>query len=162
MAVRPRSATGPVRLLRAPDGSSPGATRTYQATATGGTAGTDYLIVQSYQTNPESTTPTGGANYFDVRLSNPNTFTAVTIADCNPGSGATNAYWYDGTVWKTVAAGQLNLHPAAPYTNCITITVNGSSTSPTLANLTGTPFATNGSPTYAPLAHRRWSGMEPR
>jgi hypothetical protein len=73
--------------------------------------------------------------YFDVSLSSGNTFSQVSIQDCNL-SGGTTALWYNGSTWAPVT-------PASAVTTsggCLTITLD-SSTSPSLSQLTGTPFA---------------------
>jgi hypothetical protein len=97
--------------------------------------------------------PTGGVPFnfagapFDVAVSEVNTFTSVTIKDCAL-NGATTLWWYnpagtDGAGgWQPVApatytpAGHTGFTPTPA---CLTITVSATS-SPTLAELTGTAF----------------------
>jgi len=97
--------------------------------------------------------PTGGVPFnstgapFDVALSDVNTFTSVTIKDCAL-NGATSLWWYNPAAnggagaWQTVAPATYTPSGRSGFTitpPCLTVTVSATS-SPTLAQLTGTVF----------------------
>jgi len=109
--------------------------------------------VASYAGNPTSATaPPNGTGYFDVKVSTPNSFTSVSIVDCNLGAGNI-LYWYDGSTWKVTTPQSANM----PSSGCITLTVSSTS-SPNLTQLTGTPFASGaGKPTIAHVSRLRVS-----
>ena len=118
-------------------GTGPNTPGSYTATAFGST-GT--VTVTKYAGNPTPAAPPGGGNYFDVKVSSRNTFTSSLIVDCNLG-GANTIYWNNGTTWKIAA-------PQSPSTSdgeCDTLTVDSTSSS-TLSQLAGTPFASGTSP----------------
>jgi len=82
-----------------------------------------------------------GGTFFDVRASDGNSFTSVTIADCDLG-GATSIQWWDPTggtsgtgAWQAASDQSYSAGPPA----CDTVTVN-STTSPTIAQMLGTVF----------------------
>ncbi|MDA8334777.1 MAG: S-layer homology domain-containing protein [Peptococcaceae bacterium] len=75
-------------------------------------------------------------SYFDVSLSYGNTFTSMVITKYGASSGDT-MYWWNGSTWIQVSpAGNLSYDAAA---GTLSFTVTGSTT-PDLADLTGTPF----------------------
>jgi len=114
-------------------GTGPNTPGSYSATASGASGS---VTVATYPGNPTSATaPPNGRGYFDVKVSPGNSFSSVSIVDCNLGTGNT-LYWFDGTTWK-VSTPQ---SPNTPNSGCITLTVSSTS-SPTLSQLTGTPFA---------------------
>lgn len=95
--------------------------------------------------------------YFDAALSSGNSFSSMTINDCNLGGGNTLQWWNPQAnagagAWEPVS-------PTPSYTAgppaCASVTLT-SSTSPTLADLTGTVFgvATGGS-AYTALTAKR-------
>jgi hypothetical protein len=101
--------------------------------------------------------------YFDVALSSGNSFTSATINDCNLGGG-TGLEWWNPQASAGAGAWQPVL-PTPTYTAgppaCVSVTLNSTS-SLTLAQLTGTVFGvsssptatlTQGSPTSATVAH---------
>ena len=105
--------------------------------------GTGTVTVADYSADPVSSAlPTGGS-YFDVFApATDSTFTSATIVRCNVGT-STTAYWWNGTSW--VAASPQSYDPG---TGCITVgPLNSSSTSPTTAELGGTPFGVTPTPT---------------
>jgi hypothetical protein len=69
--------------------------------------------------------------------------TSLTITDCNL-NGGTSVYWWNGTAWATVSDQTYN-----PTTKCVTITVKTTGTTPTISQLTGTPFGGGNPPTIA-------------
>ncbi len=106
-------------------GTDPNTSGSYTATAFGASGS---VTVATYPSNPTSAkAPPNGTNYFDVKASTPNSFTSVSIVDCNLAAGNT-LYWFDGTTWK-VATPQ---RPNTPSAGCITLTVSSTS-SPTLS-----------------------------
>ena len=127
-------------------GSDTGATTSSSTPATaGGTSatpdttasasgGTGAVTVQSFSANPGPVTGAfaSSGTYFDVSLSTSNTFTSTTIEQCGVTSSSA-LYWYDGTAWTAVS-------PTTYSGGCLTFTASSSS-SPTIAQLTGTPFA---------------------
>ena len=114
-----------------------------EVTATGSGAGA--LGVGTYSTSPTTTTPKGSTNvYYDVELAPGSNFTQVTITICSLGGG--NALdWWNGTAWLSFSG-----QTFSSATGCVTATVNGT-TSPTLAQLTGTPIAAVVSTTTPPV-----------
>jgi hypothetical protein len=133
--------------------TTPTGTATAASTSTSGTItvtahGSGGITVGQY-----SQQPTGGVPFnsvgspFDVALSDINTFTSVTIKDCAL-NGFTNLWWYNPAAnggaggWQTVTpetytpAGHAGFTPTPA---CVTATVSATS-SPTLAELTGTVF----------------------
>ena len=108
------------------------------AKSTGVTAsgnGVGSLGVGSYSANPTSGSVSGGTGvYYDLELATGSNFSSVTLTVCNLGGG--NALdWWNGTAWLAFSTQSFDA-----TTGCVTATVNGA-TSPTLAQLTGTPVA---------------------
>ena len=127
-------------------------TATGSITATGAAVGG--ITVGRYPSNPVGApTFTAAGSFFDVKVSNPNSFTSVTIQDCDL-LGGTSARWWNPAAnsgigaWQTVTPATLAAGPPA----CLTISLNSTS-SPTLAQLTGTVFATAINPPTAAADH---------
>ncbi|MHB1910932.1 MAG: hypothetical protein ACYCTI_02630 [Acidimicrobiales bacterium] len=82
-----------------------------------------------------------------MSLSTGNTFTSVVIDDCNLGGGNTLSWW-NGTAWVTVTGS-----PGPTYTAgspaCVSVTLKPT-TSPTLAQLTGTVFGVSSTSSTTP------------
>ena len=79
--------------------------------------------------------------YFDVSVSAGNSFTSLTITNCNLNGGTYLEWWIpQGTsgagAWQTVS--NQSFQPGNPA--CVTATIT-STTTPSLAQLTGTVFA---------------------
>jgi DNA uptake protein ComE-like DNA-binding protein len=70
--------------------------------------------------------------YIDVLVAKGSTFATLTVKDCNLNGGNT-MYWRNGTVWAAVV-------PQSYSAGCATATLSSTS-SPTIAQLTGTVFA---------------------
>ena len=106
--------------------------------ATGVTAmasGTGTVNVAIYNGNPGGTPQFSSSGaYVDVQVPSGSSFTSLTIVDCNL-NGGTQVYWWNGSGLWSLASNQTY----DPVTKCVTITVNNS-TSPSLSDLTGTPF----------------------
>ena len=103
--------------------------------------GTGGLTVGQYASAPSGGVPFhASTNSFDLALSSSNTFTSVTVVDCAL-AGATSLQWWNPAAnggagaWQSVTPSAYNR-----ITHCLTLTFSTSS-SPTLAQLTGTAFA---------------------
>ena len=88
---------------------------------------------------PVAPAPTTGfastGHYFDLDVARGSTFRSLSLHDCNLGGG--NALeWWDGSRWEAVRPQSYSAGPPA----CVTA-VLGASSSPSLSQLTGTPFA---------------------
>jgi len=115
------------------------------ASATGGGA----LTVAQYGSDPVGApTFSSTGEYFDVALSSGNSFTSATINDCNLGGG-TGLEWWNPQASAGPGAWQPVL-PTPTYTAgppaCVSVTLNSTS-SPTLAQLSGTVFGVSSRPT---------------
>jgi hypothetical protein len=116
------------------------ATSTGAITTTG--SGIGSLTVGRYGTNPVgAATFNAAGSYFDVAAGTPNGFASVTIADCDMGPGNALQWWNPtgGTgigAWQLVSSQTYGPGPPA----CVTATLT-STTSPSIAQLTGTVFA---------------------
>ncbi len=136
--------------------SSNTASGTNPSTTTGGSTGitanatgVGIVTVGIYNSNPGGTPSFSSSGaYMDVHVAPGNTFTSLTIVDCNL-YGGTQVDWWNGTTWALASNQSYN-----SSTVCVTITVNNS-TSPSLNQLTGTPFgAAGGFKLFLPLILR--------
>ena len=108
------------------------------------------LTVASYGSNPTGTSVSHGTGtYYDVKVSAGSAFTSLTITVCGQGS-ANSLAWFDGSTWRAFSD-QSTSH------GCLVATVTPSTT-PTLAQLTGTPIALVDMPPppAAPQSHGYW------
>ena len=97
-------------------------------------AGAGTVSVASYASNPGGATSFNSAGAFmDTHVESGNTFTSLTIVDCDL-NGGNKVYWWNDTNWALASNQNYNA-----TTQCVTITVTSSS-SPSLSDLTGTPF----------------------
>ena len=135
-------------------GTSSTADGSATATASGITAsgtGVGTLVVARYSANPGGTA--GFANntgaYTDVHIAPGSAFTSLMIVNCALNGGNT-AYWWNGSIWQAASNQSYD-----GVSGCATITVNAS-TSPSLSDLTGTPFGTGfiGNRVYLPIVKR--------
>jgi hypothetical protein len=113
-------------------GSGSGTPGSITASATG----TGTVTVGLYSSNPQSTSAfksTGG--YFDIYIAQGSNFSTVTIITCNM-SGSGQIRWLDGGNWVKVT-------PQSYSNGCITMDLSATS-SPTIAQLTGTVFGVAG------------------
>lgn len=111
-----------------PGSGTPGVT----VTATGGSGG---VAVVHYAADPVTTPPPSGtSSFFDVGLTPNSTFGSVTITECNLGVAHT-AYWWDASAgsWREA-------EPQSWTGGCLVIGPLDATSSPTLAQLNGTPF----------------------
>jgi predicted secreted protein len=130
--------------------SASGSSNSYAGTATAtndsttaSATGIGALTVAEYASDPAGApTFTSAGEYFDVALSSGNSFSSTTVNDCNLNGGNALQWWYPAAnsgagAWEAVT-------PAPTYTvgppACALVTLNSTS-SPTLAQLTGTVFA---------------------
>ena len=122
--------------------SSPSGTAT--ATVSGVSAsgsGEGALTVAAYSGNPVAGSVSGATGvYYDVALSSGNTFGSVSITISNLGPGGQSIDWWNGIAWVPFSD---QTYDAA--TNSVTVTVSAT-TSPTLAELNGTPIAVSSNP----------------
>ncbi len=129
-------------------GTATGTENKVTVIATGGKSGSSSVSVSKYPGNPEPSPLASASSYFDVaqgRSTGGGTaaFAAVKIADCNGVTSSTQLYWW-GTKdkhheWLPVVG-----KPGPTYVKgtpaCLDVTLTSSST-PTVAELTGTAFA---------------------
>jgi hypothetical protein len=113
---------------------------TGKITATGHGVGS--VTVGRYSTDPVgSPTFTSSGSYFDVSVGTPNSFSSVRVDDCDL-AGGTSLEWWNPTggsgtgAWQPVSDQTYTPGPPA----CVSVTVSAT-TSPSLAQLTGTVFA---------------------
>ncbi len=117
------------------DASSPLQARVSSLNATpAGGLGT--VTVANYASNPTGVTLADANDaFFDVRVSRGSSFSSLTVARC--GASATDKVnWYDGLLWRPVSPQSYDA-----TTGCVTMNLDNTSSSPTVAQLTGTPFA---------------------
>jgi len=101
-----------------------------------GTGGSGTIAVAIYAANPGGT-PSFAASggYFDAYVAPGSTYSSVRIVDCAL-HGGSQAFWYNASTATWTPASNQSYDPVAL---CTTITVTASST-PSLAQLGGTPF----------------------
>lgn len=123
-------------------GAGPGTTGSLTATASGGTGTVNVAIYDINPVNPPPFANAGG--YIDVRVSPGASFTQVQIQDCTPATGH-QLFWFDGNTWKLVGNQTFDAK-----SGCVSATIDAGS-APSIAQLTGTVFATGsaGAPTAA-------------
>ncbi len=107
-----------------------------------GTGGAGSVTVGRYSANPVGTpTFTTGGSYFDASVESGSAFTSVTLQDCDLGGGTSLQWWNPAAnsgagAWQAVVP---LTGPTATTPPCVTATF-GATSSPTLAQLTGTVF----------------------
>jgi hypothetical protein len=132
-------------------GASTTPTGTASATNNGVTSsadGTGAVTVSSYASDPVSSPTFDAGSFFDVQASRQNTFSSFIINDCSIGSGD-GFEWYNpaansgGGAWSPVVGDPGPTYTAAFGSTpaCVSVTLNNTSTSPTINQLTGTVFA---------------------
>lgn len=117
------------------------------AATSSGTAATGTLTLAQYagdpigNATPNSATTTFSAtgNYFDVHVSSGSTYSTLSLNFCN--TGGSSLYWFDGFIWQLVSPQTYNAQ-----TGCIAVTLNNSSSSPNISQLTGTVIGVAGGP----------------
>ena len=125
---------------------TPGGTATATSSGPQGTVsvtahGTGGLTVGQFGQGPPGGVPfRAAANSFDLQLSTTNTFSSVTVVDCALG-GATTMQWWNPAANSGLGAFQtVSPETYNRFTRCLTIALSATS-SPTLAQMTGTLFA---------------------
>jgi hypothetical protein len=127
-----------------PAGMAVASTSVLTATA----SGTGSVLVAIFESNPGGgLTFSSSGSFMDVSFDPGNAFTSVTIEYCDLGGG-TEVYWWDGSAWALVSNQSYD-----PLTGCVTMVLT-SSTSPNLADMTGTPFAAAGSTIFLPVIRK--------
>jgi hypothetical protein len=125
-------------------GSGPSTPGSLTATASG--SGT--VVVAIYQFNPGGEITFGSTGTFmDVHIEGGSAFTSVDIEYCDLGGG-TEVNWWNGTSWQLASDQNYD-----PDSQCVAIHVDDT-TSPSLADLTGTYFGSAGGTIYFPLIMR--------
>jgi hypothetical protein len=119
--------------------SSSSSSGTCSATNAGMTVsanGEGSLTVSQYGSDPVGS-PTFSASgvYLDVEGASGSSFSGLTITDCNL-NGATSLEWWNGSAWLAVSPESYSAGPP----KCVTATLDSTS-SPTIAGLSGTVFA---------------------
>jgi Bacterial Ig-like domain (group 3) len=118
--------TQPTLTIPPPPGSQ--GTTTVQASMSGGPV---TVTAASYSADPEATGLEGADSFFDVHLSGTSGVDSIDITSCGGSQFTIN--WWNGTAWVPV-------QPQYDISNtCAFIQLTSTST-PTLAQLTGTPF----------------------
>jgi hypothetical protein len=98
--------------------------------------GVGAVTVSSYASDPTTGAVSGGTGvFYDVEVAAGTQWTSLTITVCSLGAGGESISWWNGSAWVPFSNQSFN-----SGTGCVTATVTGS-TSPTLAQLTGTPIA---------------------
>ena len=117
-------------------GSDPTATTSAgSTTVTASTSGTGTVTVATYPSDPVAGFA-AGSTYFDVSISPNSRFTTVSFRVCGLTAGEGVSWWNPATQsWQPVSDAS-----AVDAQGCTTVTVD-STTSPSLAQLTGTIFA---------------------
>ncbi len=127
------AATTGASTVAATAGGGGSATPDTTAQATGGIGS---VATGAYAGDPEpgaaeSFQSAGG--YFDVAVAPGSTFADLTVTQCGLAAGDA-LYWWDGSAWAAVS-------PQSFAGGCITADLNTATSSPTIAQLGGTPFA---------------------
>jgi hypothetical protein len=104
--------------------------------------GSGIVAVAIYGADPGSTPSfAASGSYFDAYVAPGSTYSSVQIVNCTL-NGGSQAFWYKASASNWILASEQSYDPA---TKCVTITVNAS-TSPSLAELGGTPFGIANAP----------------
>jgi hypothetical protein len=126
-------------------GSNPTANTGGSTGVTVSGSGTGTVGAAVYGSNPAGTATFNSSDaYVDVTVAGSG-LTSLTVKDCDLNSGTTVSWW-NGTTW--VLASNQTYDATA---KCVTITVN-STTSPSLSQITGTPFGAGSPPTITAIA----------
>ncbi|HEV3263899.1 MAG TPA: IPT/TIG domain-containing protein [Acidimicrobiales bacterium] len=119
--------------------SSPSPSGTATCTNDGTTVsanGEGSLTVSQYGSDPVGSPAFSASGvYIDVEVASGSSFGSLTITDCNL-SGATSLEWWNGSAWLAVSPESYSAGPP----KCVTATLDSTS-SPTIADLSGTVFA---------------------
>jgi len=126
-------------------GSSDTSTGTASATTgpvSASATGAGSLTVGAYTGNPTtgsiSVAGATSTQFEDVAVGTGSSFRSVTVRICGVSANYQLDYW-NGTRW--VAFAPLSAQHYDPATGCVSVTVDATGTTPTIADLTGTPIA---------------------
>jgi sugar lactone lactonase YvrE len=132
----PPPPSGAVSSASASSTTSGGTATAATAGTTVSAVGTGALTVSQYGGDPAGAPSFSSAGrYFDVQIAPGSSFSTLTVTDCNLNNGTT-LQWWDGHAWLAVNPISYSIGPPA----CATTTLSSTST-PTIAELTGTVFA---------------------
>ncbi len=139
LAVVPAPLTAPPGSTTSASATSTASTGTASAAVTGLSAsatGLGSLTVATYGGgNPTVSAVSGGTGVFtDVAVAPGSTFRSLALTFCDLGGG-NSVSWWNGTTWVSFSD-----QTYSSASECVDATVDGS-TSPTLAQLSGTPVA---------------------
>jgi autotransporter-associated beta strand protein len=116
--------------------------------------GSGALTLAQYPSDPVAP-PTFNASgaYFDLHIASGSAFTSVTVTDCNLNGGNALEWWNPSAnsgagAWQPVVGNPGPVFTAGPPA-CLSVTLNGT-TSPTLAQMTGTVFGAANTPSGTP------------
>jgi sugar lactone lactonase YvrE len=156
----PPAPPGSVSSQSATSNSSGGTASATNDATTVAANGEGSLTVSQYGSDPVSgPTFSSAGGYVDVEVASGSSFSSLTVNDCNLGGGS-GLEWFNQAANGGTGAWQPVL-PTPTYTAgppaCVSMTLN-STTSPALAQLTGTVFGVSstliqGNPTSATVAH---------
>ena len=134
------SATG---ISTSPNGTAAASVGGLSASATG----LGSLTLATYGGDPEMGGVSGGTGvFYDVDVATDSAFSSLALSFCDLGGGD-SVSWWNGSSWLPFSDQSFSL-----TTRCVSSTVNGT-TSPNVAQLTGTPVAAVVSlPTPSPMA----------
>ena len=136
-STAPSPPAAPAGAASSQSASSSSSTGTASATAGGITvtgSGVGALTVAKYSSAPDAGLIDAAGDYFDVKVAGSSSFSSVTIKFTEP-TGGTGLDWWNGSSWTAVS-------PAPVVTGTppsATVTLSSSS-SPTIADLSGTVF----------------------
>ena len=135
----PSPPAGATSSRSATSASSTGTATVTDGGVTAAGAGEGSFTVSQYGSDPVGApTFASAGGYFDVRVASGSSFTSLTVTDCNLGGGTGLDYW-TGSSWQAVSPASYTAGPPA----CVTATL-GTSSTPSIAELTGTVFAVTG------------------
>jgi hypothetical protein len=148
-SVTPVAPTGSTSSASSSSSSPTGTASAINVGTTARGTGVGGLTLAQYGLDPVTAPPfTPSGEYFDVALSAGNAFTSTTISDCNL-NGGSGLEWFN-PAGNSGAGGWQAVTPTPVLTTgpppCLSVTLNSSS-SPTLAQLTGTVFGVSSAST---------------
>ena len=112
------------------------------ASASNGRDGVDTLTESYYATDPVAPV-SGGGPYFAVAVSSGAQFSSLLISDCNDVNGSTLLLWWNpgAGAWQPVA-GDPGPRLGSKSSGCLSVALDGSTSSPTLTQLATAAFTT--------------------
>lgn len=99
-------------------------------------SGIGALTVSTYGADPVTSAPVGATGaYGDVAVSSEQSFDSLVVTQCGASSADVLTYW-TGSTWQPISPQQFD-----PSTGCISATLDDSSSTPLISQLSGTPLA---------------------